>query len=100
MSAIYSKPVVLDTTIARGDTTITSVELRKPNAGELRGISLSDLLNMDVVALQKVIPRISKPMLTEADIQQMDPADLLQLGTEVASFLLPKALRPEASRAE
>lgn len=99
MSSIYSKPVVLDTVIARGETTITSVELRKPNAGELRGISLSDLLNMDVVALQKVIPRISKPMLTEADIQQMDPADLLQLGTEVASFLLPKALRPEASHA-
>lgn len=99
-STTYSKPVTLDSPIVRGEQVIEVVELRKPSAGELRGISLSELLQLDVTALQKVIPRLSKPTLTEADIQQLDPADLLQLGTEVASFLLPKALKPEASLVE
>ena len=82
--------ITLDTPIKRGDQTIGFIELRKPMAGELRGLSLSDLLQMDVSALQRVIPRISNPMLTEADMAGMDPADLMQCGAKVAGFLLPK----------
>lgn len=82
--------ITLDTPLTRGDQTIGFITLRKPNAGELRGLSLSDLLQMDVTALQRVIPRIASPMLTEADVAGMDPADLMQCGAKVAGFLLPK----------
>ncbi|MBR8114443.1 phage tail assembly protein [Burkholderia cenocepacia] len=82
--------VVLDTPIKRGEQEITEVTLRKPAAGELRGTSLNALVNLDVDALGKVLPRISSPMLTEFDVQQLDPADLVQLGVAFASFLLPK----------
>lgn len=51
---------------------------------------------MDVAALTKVLPRITDPALTEADVRDMDPADLVQLGGVVAGFLLPKSAR-EAS---
>ncbi len=98
-SSTYSKPVTLDSPIVRGEQVIDVVELRKPSAGELRGANLSDLLNMDVSALQKVLPRIARPTLTEDDIRQMDPADLVQLASEVVVFLLPKAAKPEASPA-
>lgn len=91
------KSITLDTPIQRGTETITAVTLRKPAAGELRGVALTDLLQMDVTALQKVLPRITQPTLTAADVAGMDPADLLQIGTEVSGFLLPKALRPEES---
>ena len=40
--------VQLDTPIKRGDGHITSVTLRKPNSGELRGVSLAELLQMKV----------------------------------------------------
>ena len=85
------KPITLDHPIKRGETEITSVDLRKPSSGELRGLNLTDLLQMDVAALQRVLPRISTPTLTESEVAALDPADLFQLGTMVAGFLLPKA---------
>lgn len=85
--------ITLDTPIARGDTQITVITLRKPNVGALRGVSLSDLLQLDVTALTTVLPRITEPTLTAHDVSQMDPADLVQLGGEVAGFLLPMAAK-------
>lgn len=82
--------ITLDTPIKRGTTEITKLNLRKPNAGELRGTNLTDLLQMDVIALQRVLPRISDPTLTEQDVAAMDPADLMKCGGKVAGFLLPK----------
>lgn len=84
--------VTLDTPITRGETKIEAVTLRKPSAGELRGTSLQDLVNLDVNALSKVLPRISNPTLTEAEVARMDPADLVQLGATFAGFLTPKAV--------
>lgn len=92
--------VTLDTPIKRGETEITSIELRKPASGELRGLNLTDLLQMDVNALHRVLPRISMPTITEAEAAALDPADLLQLGSRVAGFLLPKVMRPAVSQVE
>jgi hypothetical protein len=93
-----NRPVItLDTPIVRGSTEITEVTLRKPVSGELRGVSLTDLLQMDVLALRKVLPRITAPSLTDHEIGQMDPADLVQMATEVAGFLLPRSAKVDAS---
>lgn len=89
--------VVLDTPIRRGTANIDSITLRKPNSGELRGISLAELLNMDVNSLVKVVPRISTPTLTAVEVTSMDPADLFALGTKVSGFLLQKSMRTDAS---
>ncbi|MFY9326426.1 MAG: phage tail assembly protein, partial [Georgfuchsia sp.] len=64
--------------------------------GELRGVTLTDLLQMDVNALTRVVPRISDPTLTEAEVARMDPADLVSIGSEVAGFLLPRSVQAEA----
>jgi hypothetical protein len=84
---------VLDTPIVRGSQTIDRITLRKPKSGELRGVSLSDLVNLDVAALSKVLPRISAPTLTEMDVANIDPADLVQLGGIFAGFLMSKAVK-------
>ncbi|WGT30795.1 phage tail assembly protein [Pseudomonas marginalis] len=89
--------VTLDTPIRRGTTTIDSITLRKPNSGELRGVSLAELLNMDVNSLVKVVPRISTPTLTAVEVTSMDPADLFALGTKVSGFLLQKSMKTDAS---
>lgn len=91
-----SKSITLDTPIKRGDNEVTAIALRKPAAGELRGVTLTDLLQMDVAALTKVVPRISDPALTEVEVARMDPADLVQIGGAVSGFLLPKAALAEA----
>lgn len=89
--------VALDTPIVRGEHSIDSVTLRKPMAGELRGVSLIELMQMDVLALRKVLPRITTPSLTDIEIGRMDPADLVQCGVAVSGFLLQKSAKAEAS---
>lgn len=85
------KTITLETPLKIGDSEVTSITLRKPAAGELRGLNLTDLLQMDVSATIKLLPRISEPTLTEQHAAALDPADLTQIASEVAGFLLPKS---------
>ncbi|MCD9123997.1 phage tail assembly protein [Cupriavidus sp. UGS-1] len=85
--------VTLDEPIKRGSQTITHVTLRKPRSGELRGVTLNALANLDVAALATVIPRISSPTLTRQEVDALDPADLLQMAQKVGGFLLPNAVK-------
>ena len=85
--------ITLDVPIQRGTTTITEITLRKPNAGELRGLSLQRLHQADTDELLKLLPRITMPSLTPPECAQLDPADLSEAGGVVISFLLKKAVR-------
>lgn len=89
--------ILLETPIRRGDQMISTLTLRKPNAGTLRGIKLADLLQMDVGALTTLLPRISTPTLTAADAAKLDPVDLVAIATEVGNFFLTKAQRESPS---
>lgn len=53
-----SEPVELESPIKRGEQEINSVTVKKPNSGSLRGTSLTGLVEMDVVSLMKVLPRL------------------------------------------
>lgn len=85
--------VVLDVPVLRGKTSIEEITVRKPNSGELRGIRLVDLANLDVNALVTILPRITLPSLTKHEVEQLDPADLTELASKVALFLLNKKAR-------
>ncbi|WP_353980959.1 phage tail assembly protein [Salinicola endophyticus] len=89
--------IALDTPIVRGEQRIDEIVLRKPSAGELRGVNLADVLQMQTDALIKLIPRLSQPSLTEHEARQMDPADLVQCGSDIAGFLLSKRARGETA---
>lgn len=91
MTEQTEKTVTLDTPIARGETTITEIVLRKPQSGALRGTRLQAIMEMDVGAMMTVIPRISSPALTAQEMAELDPADLTALAVEVVTFLLPKS---------
>lgn len=83
--------VTLDEPIVRGDQRITAVTLRRPKSGELRGIDLAALVNSaDYGALETLLPRISSPTLTRADVANLDPSDLVQFATQVVLFFVPK----------
>ncbi|WHS62255.1 phage tail assembly protein [Pseudomonas sp. G2-4] len=89
--------VILDTPIIRGKSVIDSITLRKPQSGELRGVQLVELLNMDVATLIKILPRISNPGITAPEAACMDPADLLACGSKISGFLLQKSVKTDAS---
>lgn len=87
------KKVKLDTPIKRGEEgeEIREVSLRKPNAGELRGLTMADLARLDVNAMITLLPRITVPNLSVAEVRQLQTEDFFALTTEVGSFLLTKA---------
>ncbi|HEY4583065.1 MAG TPA: phage tail assembly protein [Lysobacter sp.] len=88
-----SVSIILDTPIKRGDQVIDKLSLRKPVAGELRGIALADLMRLDVGALSALLPRITSPSLTPHDVSQLELPDIGQLGGEVVGFFMTKADR-------
>lgn len=90
------KTVELDEHIKRGNTLIASIDIRKPNAGELRGVSLMDVAQMDVSALRKVLPRITSPSLTDTEIGNLSLSDMMQCGVIVAGFLLTKQQKADS----
>lgn len=90
-----TEKITLERPIQRGNQKIDTITVRKPSAGELRGVSLAELLQMGVDPLTTVLPRISQPSLTAQEVQQMDPADLVQVGGAVTNFLLPRSAKEE-----
>lgn len=96
MTTIETVDVLLDKPLKRGDTEITTITLRRPLGGALRGTSTRRLLDMEVDDVNTVLPRISEPALTPNDLAVMDGADILKLSSEVAAFLLPKAVKQAA----
>jgi len=90
--------VVLDAPITRGNTAITEVIVHKPQSGALRGIRLQALLEMDVESIMTVLPRVTTPSLSKTEIIVMEPADLIQLGMELVTFLLPKSVLSDSQQ--
>jgi len=87
------RTVNLDQPLKRGEIEITSIEVRRPKAGELRGLNLRNLSELDYSTLESLLPRITMPSLTKLEVANLDPSDLMQLGAEVVDFLLPKRVK-------
>lgn len=87
--------VDLDTPIVRGETSYRTVQLRKPRAGELRGVKVSEVLQGDVNAHLKVLPRITQPTLTTPELEAMDPSDFSELMGATIGFFMTKGQREQ-----
>lgn len=84
------RTVALDNPIRRGETIIDTLQLRKPGAGELRGLAIADLARLDVSAILKVLPRITTPPISPEEAASLSIEDLFACSTEVGDFLLQK----------
>lgn len=85
------KEITLSTPIISGKTEIKTITIRKPLAGDLRGVKLLNFVDADIDSLAKVLPRISTPTLSEQDVYNMDLADLTNVVVEMSIFLKPKS---------
>lgn len=85
--------IELEDPLTRGETQIATITLRKPNAGELRGLKLDDLVQNEVTALLKLIPRISDPILTEDEASRLSFSDIVQCGGAISGFFMTKSQR-------
>ena len=84
--------VILDKPLVRGDQVIAKVDVRKPMPVEMTGLSLRDIIDMDVTAMIRVLERTTTPALTAIELgQKLDPFDFLALASEASGFWLPRA---------
>ena len=81
------KTVTLNTPLKRGKTALVEFQIRKPLGGDLRGVSLVELLSLNVDALTSVLPRITAPALNKHEVAQLDFIDLTAFGTALVGFL-------------
>lgn len=82
--ATLQEPVEID------GAPVTEITLRRPKAGELRGLSVSALMQLDVTAMLKVLPRITVPPVPAHALEGMDPADFTDLATRVSLFFVKR----------
>jgi len=90
-----TREITLDGNVMLGEQILipagAKVTIRKPGSGEMRGLSLAALNQLDVMQLEILLPRITTPIIAKGT--SMDPADLMQFGGEVMDFLLPSAAK-------
>jgi hypothetical protein len=93
---IYSAPIELAQPVKRGQTEVKEITLRRPGSGELRGLKLADLVQGDVNAVIRLVPRISQPTLLEQEVAALDAYDLTRCADEIAVFLQTPPQKPAA----
>ncbi|MDG4811654.1 phage tail assembly protein [Hydrogenovibrio sp. 3SP14C1] len=80
------KNVVLPTPQKIGGEKVESITLRKPFSGELRGLSVLDVVKMQVDTLATLMPRITTPSITPEEFATLEPENLAELSMEIAGF--------------
>ena len=79
-------------TISTGRT----LDLREPTAGELRGIKLLDVLQLDAGAHAALVERMSD--LSAAEFYALKAPDAMAVMTGVVGFFAPTAVDPSGSQ--
>ena len=91
--------ITLSEPIERASGPITELTLRKPKAGELRGLKVEDLFATDVNALMLLIPRISSPTLIGDEVGQLETEDLIEVAGAVKGFFMTAAMKEAVAKA-
>ncbi|WP_114109705.1 phage tail assembly protein [Thalassospira xiamenensis] len=66
------------------DGKLDKLTFRRPMSGDLRGVKLIQLSEMDTNSLFILLPRITSPAITEAHVQQLDPIDALMIMQDIS----------------
>lgn len=80
------KTIALKHPIPYGEKALEELTLRKPMAGDLRGVKLRGIHDMDVDTVLTVTTKITTTPVTIGQLAALDPADLLALTEAVSDF--------------
>jgi len=90
-SAPRTVTITLQEPLQREAGPIAAITLRKPRAGELRGLKLGELINSDVGAVITLLPRISDPFITPEEAANLDAEDIAEIAGAIVGFFLTPA---------
>lgn len=87
--AVVERGVKLLRPVERGGEKITYVEITGAieQAGSLRGLSLTDVLNLKTDAMFTLLPRVTSPRLDEVTLKKMLSRDFIQLCGVAVNFM-------------
>lgn len=91
MNKETQKMIELINPIMRGEKEFKQITVLKPTVPALKGLKMLDVLQMDVDALQVLLPRITQPMLHKNDFINMEVDDFTELATAAIGFLGQKS---------
>lgn len=78
---------------------IAEITLRKPKAGELRGLKVEDLYGSDINSLLVLIPRIASPVLVKEHVEQIGTEDLMEIAGAVRGFFMTAGMKAAVAKA-
>ncbi len=82
--------IPLDTPLVRAAGPLEQLRFRKPVSGDLRGMSIAKLGQLDYDEQRKLLPRISLDGLIAEEVDKLDIADQLEISSALTDFLVPK----------
>ncbi|NKJ40814.1 phage tail assembly protein [Novosphingobium sp. SG720] len=89
--ASTSVVVTLAQPLMREGGPITSLTIRKPKGGDMRGTKLTEIVNGDVTAVAIVIPRITTPAIAAHEYFSLEADDLAEVVGVVVGFFMSSA---------
>ena len=91
MSVTKLNAVPLSSPLKIDGEEVSEITLRKPSPGELRGLSMVDILRMETDTLFKLLPRITQPPLSPIQLStEIEPEDFTELATKTLLFFVKK----------
>lgn len=85
----HTTVTLIEPLAAPDGTPITTVEIRRPNVGALRGLQLSLVQMQDVGAMIKLIPRVTHPALSPDQVtDELAPADFTEIVNRISLFFM------------
>lgn len=81
------KKISFKTPITRGNQVFEAVEVREPLAGDLRGLSMAQVFNMDTDAIIKLSARITSPAILEHEIAALSLGDFTAIALAIVGYL-------------
>lgn len=89
--------VTLSIAIQRGEQEIKEIQVMKPTVLSLKGLKIFDVLQVDVNAMEILLPRITVPKLHKADFAQMAVEDFTELAAAAVNFFGKNSTETEES---
>jgi hypothetical protein len=85
--------------ILRESGEIARLTLRKPKAGEMRGLTVQALVNGDINEVIALLPRICDPFITDAETDNMAVEDIAEAAGIIYNFFISPQAKAKIERA-
>ena len=78
--------VTLSTPVKIDGKDVTAINLRRPKTGDMRGLKIRAVHEMDVDTFTRLLPRITMPPLSPAQIADLELPDFVALSEKAFLF--------------